>query len=128
MADRPWVKPQEVKEYTEIAVVQTRTDSRIAVDISRAEQYVITLTHNDFTQYETIPSAVKTAVILLAEAYGNNAAESAKKVKSESFDDYSYTASDSSAISIDGLDLASLLDEFVIATPNNGVTLRMRKL
>ena len=128
MAKRPWVTPQEVKEYTEIAVVQKRTDARLVVDISRAEQYVIAQTHNTFEKYEEIPAAVKTAVILLAEAYANNAAESAKKVKSETFDDYSYTATDSSTISISGLDLASLLDDYTITTPNNGVIMRMRKL
>lgn len=128
MAKRPWVTPQEVKEYTEIAAVQNRTDARLTVDIARAEQYVINLTHNKFEDCEAIPSAVKTAVILLAEAYGNNAVEASRTVKSETFDDYSYTASDSSVISIDGLDLASLLDEFTITKPNNGVTMRMRKL
>lgn len=128
MAKRPWVTPQEVKEYTEIAVVQKRTDARLMVDISRAEQYVIAQTHNTFEKYEEIPTAVKTAVILLAEAYANNAAESAKKVKSETFDDYSYTATDSSTISISGLDLASLLDDYTITAPNNGVIMRMRKL
>lgn len=128
MANRPWVTPQEVKEYTEIAVVQQRKDARLMVDISRAEQYVIAQTHNTFKDFEEIPSAVKTAVILLAEAYANNAAESAKKVKSETFDDYSYTATDSSTISISGLDLASLLDEYTIKQPNNGIIMRMRKL
>lgn len=128
MANRPWVTPQEVKEYTEIAVVQKRTDARLLVDISRAEQYVIAQTHNTFADYEEIPTAVKTAVMLLAEAYANNAIEASKKVKSETFDDYSYTASDSSTISISDLDLASLLDKYTITTPNNGVIMRMRKL
>lgn len=41
MAVRPWVTPQEVRDYTEIKSVQERNDTRIAVDISRAEQYVI---------------------------------------------------------------------------------------
>ena len=128
MATRPWVTPEEVKAYTEIAVVQQRTDARLAVDIARAEQYVIKQTNNKFAGDDPIPPAVKTAVILLAEAYANNAVESSKKVKSETFDDYSYTASDSTLISISGLDLASLLDEFTIAAPKNGVIMRMRKL
>ena len=128
MPKRPWVTPQEVREYTEIAAVQGRTDARIQVDIARAEQYVISLTNNRFESDEAIPPAVRTAVILLAEAYGNNAAESAKKVKSETFDDYSYTASDSSTISIDSLDLASLMDEFKISSSKAGVNMRLRKL
>ena len=128
MANRPWVTPQEVREYTEIAAVQKRTDARIQVDIARAEQYVVGLTHNKFADVETIPQAVRTAVILLAEAYGNNAAESAKKVKSETFDDYSYTASDSSTISVESIDLVSLLEEHTIRTPKNGVDMRLRRL
>ena len=47
--------------------------------------------------------------------------------RSETFDDYSYTA-EAIQISIDGLDLAALLDDYVIAEPRKGVTLRMRKL
>lgn len=127
MADRPWVTPKEVKEYSEIPAVQQRTNKRLLVDIARAEQYVITYTHNDFSEYKKIPEAVKTAVIVLAEAYAHNAIVAAKELKSETFDDYSYT-SESSQISLDGLDLAALLDDFVIAKPNKGITLRMRRL
>lgn len=127
MADRPWVTPNEVKEYSEIPAVQQRSDARLTVDIARAEQYVITYTHNSFKDMEEIPQAVKTAVLILAEAYGHNAAIAAKEVKSETFDDYSYTA-ETSQISVEALDLAALLDDYVIAQPRNGVTLRMRKL
>lgn len=127
MAERPWVKPEEVKEYSEIPAVQNRSDTRLAVDIARAEQYVITYTHNSFKDAAEVPQAVKTAVMILAEAYGHNAMLAAKEVKSETFDDYSYTA-ESSQINIDGLDLAALLDEYVIKEPRNGVTLRMRRL
>lgn len=127
MADRPWVTPQEVKDYSEILDVQQRSDTRLAVDIARAEQYIITYTHNTFADYEEVPQPVKTAVLLLAEAYGYNAAIAAKEVKSETFDDYSYTT-ESSQISIDTLDLAALLDDYVITEPRHSVTLRMRRL
>lgn len=127
MAERPWVTPQEVKDYSEIPAVQQRNDTRLAVDIARAEQYVITYTHNSFKDAEEVPEPVKTAVLLLAEAYGHNAAIAAKEVKSETFDDYSYTT-ESSQISIEALDLAALLDTYVINEPRNGVTLRMRRL
>ncbi len=126
MAERPWVTPQEVREYSEIPAVQQRSDTRLTVDIARAEQYIITYTHNSFKEIE-LPQAVKTATLILAEAYGHNAAAAAKDVKSETFDDYSYT-SETSQISIDALDLAALLDAYVIAEPRSGVTLRMRKL
>lgn len=127
MAKRPWVTPQEVKEYSEIPAVQQRSDARLMVDIARAEQYVITYTHNSFEDKEEIPAAVKTAVLILAEAYGHNAVVAAKEVKSETFDDYSYTT-EAKEISAEALDLAALLDEFVVKEPRNGVTLRMRKL
>ena len=71
MANRPWVSPEEVREYSEMEAVQQRSDTRLAVDIARAEQYVVTYTHNKFEDYEEIPPPVKTAVILLAEAYAS---------------------------------------------------------
>ena len=127
MVKHPWITPQEVRDYSEIPTVQNRSDARLTVDIARAEQYVVTYTHNTFESYEEIPQPVKMAVLILAEAYGHNAALVAKDVKSETFDDYSYT-SETSKISVDGLDLAALLDDFVIAEPRNGITLRMRRL
>ncbi|MCD8216695.1 MAG: DUF3199 family protein [Clostridiales bacterium] len=127
MAGRPWVTPDEVRAYTEIESVQNRTDARLVLDITRAEQYVITYTHNTFEDYDTIPDPVKAAVIILAEAYAWNAYIATREMKSESFDDYSYTA-ESSAISIDDLDLAALLDEYVISQANCSVTMRMRRL
>lgn len=127
MAERPWITPQAVREYSEIPAVQQRSDTRLAVDIARAEQYVITYTHNSFKDMEDVPQAVKMAVLILAEAYGHNSVSSAKEVKSETFDDYSYT-SESRQISLDALDLSTLLDDYVVEEPRNGVTLRMRKL
>ena len=130
MASRPWVTPQEVKDYSEIKAVQQRTDARLRIDISRAEQYVISYTHNDFSEYTTIPSAVKNAVILLAENYAHAAVMSSKQEKSETFDDYSYTTFSSADISADignlGLDL--LLDEYVKVKPEGNVTMRMTVL
>ena len=132
MAERPWVNPQEVKDYSELPAVQDRSTARLEVDIARAEQYVITYTHNRFEKYEEVPAPVKTAVILLAEAYASHAHLMVKTgggaFKSETFDDYAYTAGDSSFSElVDALDLAALLDDYVIAEPRNGVTLRMRK-
>ncbi len=130
MADRPWASPQEVKDYSEIKAVQQRTDARLRIDISRAEQYVISYTHNDFSEYNTIPSAVKNAVILLAENYAHAAVMSSKQEKSETFDDYSYTAFSSADISADvsNLGLDSLLDEYVKVKARGNVTMRMTVL
>jgi len=130
VASRPWVTPAEVKAYSDRECVQARSDARLTVDISRAEQYVITYTHNDFSdgeKYPTVPEAVKTAALLLAEAYAYNAVVSSKELKSETFDDYSYTA-ERSVVSVESLDLAALLDDFIVAKANNAVTMRMRRL
>lgn len=133
MAERPWVTPDEVKEYTEIEAVKNRADAKLAVDISRAEQYIITYTHNRFTQYDDIPSPVKTAVILLAEVYASYAnylkATSGGTFKSESFDDYSYSTGDSTLEElVSALDLAALLDDYVMTQASGNVTMRMRRL
>lgn len=136
MAARPWVTPQEVRDYSDRPRVVERTDAKLTIDISRAEQYVINYTHNRFEdpeKYPTIPEPVRTAVILIAEAYAAYAVDfgaGAGTYKSESFDDYSYTAADTAYI-ISNLDLAPLLDEFIEAENGkvkNAVVMRMRKL
>lgn len=128
MAKRPWATPEDVKNYTEYPSVKKRSDSKIAVDITRAEQYIISYTNNTFEDCEEIPPQVKTAVILVAEAYGYNTALTSREMKSEQFDDYSYTVADAEPIDILGLDLASLLEKYCNAEANSGVTLRMRAL
>jgi hypothetical protein len=127
MAERPWVTPQEVIDYTESEEVKARSEARLSVDITRAEQYVITYCHNEFSDMDNVPQAVKTAVLILAEAYAHNAVVSTKELKSETFDDYGYTT-EASSVSIEDLDLAALLDSYVIVCENNAVILRMRKL
>ncbi|MDE7245001.1 MAG: DUF3199 family protein [Oscillospiraceae bacterium] len=133
MAVRPWVLPKDVRDYTEVEAVRERTKARLEVDIARAEQYVISYTHNKFTDCDAIPSPIKTAVILLAEAYASYSHQLKKTgggaVKSETFDDYSYTAGEGTFEDlVKALDLGALLDEYLIAEPRSGVTMRMRKL
>lgn len=138
---RPWVSPQQVKEYTEIEAVKNRSNEKLAVDIARAEQYVINYTHNDFssTAYATtMPAEVIYAVMILAEAYANQAVISAKQadtittkkgLKSETFDDYSYSIADSaSEIDLASLNLSSLLDAYILAAATGKVVMRLRKL
>lgn len=122
-----WVTPDDVREYSDIKAIQERTDKRLMTDIFRAQQYVVSYTNNDFSEYEEIPQSVKTAVILLAEIYGYNSVTSAKELKSETFDDYSYTA-ENSVRSISDSDIEPLLEEFVKAKAKNGVTMRLRRL
>lgn len=132
MAARPWVTPEEVRSYSEREKVQARSDDKLKVDISRAEQYVIQYTRNRFDdagKYPVIPESVKTAVILIAEVYGSAAADGKGEYKSETFDDYSYTVADT-AVKLENLDLSSLLDEYIVekANGNGGVTMKLRKL
>ncbi|MCR5788621.1 MAG: DUF3199 family protein [Lachnospiraceae bacterium] len=139
---RPWVSPQEVIAYTEIQAVKDRNTTKLAVDISRAEEYVINYTHNDFSAdiYSArIPDAVKTAIIMLAELYAKQAIIDAKQAdfvvkkngaKSETYDDYSYTIGDGSSaeMGIDSLDLSSLLDAYILTQATGKFYFRMRKL
>ena len=133
MAERPWVLPKEIKAYTDIEAVQQRKKDKLEMDIARAEQYVITYTHNRFEGSDKIPGPVRTAVILLAEAYASYANQLKKTgggaVKSETFDDYSYTAGEGTFEDfVKALDLAALLDDFVIKQASGTVTMRMRRL
>lgn len=133
MATRPWVLPKEVKAYTDIEAVQQRKKEKLEMDIARAEQYVITYTRNRFEGYTEIPAPVKTAVILLAEAYASYANQLKKTgggaFKSETFDDYSYTAGEGTFEDfVKALDLAALLDDFVIKQASGTITMRMRRL
>lgn len=133
MAKRPWVLPKDVVAYTEIEAVQKRSKARLEVDIARAEQYVIAYTRNRFEGCNRIPDPVKTAVILLAEAYASYSYQLKKTgggtIKSETFDDYSFTLGDGTFDDmVKALDLAALLDEFVLAKASGNITMRMRRL
>ena len=127
---RPWITPKDVKDYTELKEVRERADEKLRFDIARAEQRVIKMTHNRFDSedYETIPEPVKMATILIAEAFAKNVVESSRRqLKSETFDDYSYTA-ESSVIDLDSLELEELLSDYVIETGNGKVTMTLRRL
>ena len=41
MTARPWVTPQEVREYSELPAVQSRGEARLAVDIARADYILV---------------------------------------------------------------------------------------
>jgi hypothetical protein len=117
-----------VKDYSDSADAQNRADTKLAVDISRAEQYVISYTSNLFAQYEQVPDAVKTAVILLSEQYAVRAKASSGVYKSETFDDYAYTMGDQTGIDYDALGLVALLDGYVVEKSKGTVALQLRKL
>ena len=127
---RPWITPEELKQYSELKEVQERLDEKLRFDITRAELKVINITNNRFDskEYTELPEPVKMATILIAEAYAKNAVEATRKqIKSETFDDYSYTA-ESSIIDIDSIDLAGLLDDYIIEAGIGKVVMKLRKL
>ena len=133
MANRPWALPKDVIEYTEYSDVKSRSETKLAIDISRAEMQVMAYTNNkeflDNELYSSIPEEVKNAVIILAEAYAHNAVEKTRDIKSETFDDYSYTA-ERSMIDVSSLfvEIAPLLEDYVKAKASNTVNMRLRKL
>ncbi len=124
---RPWITPDEVKAYTDHAEVAKRDGAKLQMDIFRAEQKVISITHNSFDgeELKTLPEPVRVAVIILAEAFAKNSIEKAKKqIRSETFDDYSYSV-DSGVIDLDSLDLDYLLKDFMLDGGSGNIVLRM---
>lgn len=124
--ERPWVKPEDVKNYADNEQINARSNIKLKSDIARAEKRIIFHTHNNFEKYSELPTDVRLAVILLAESYANTDILTKNgSMKSESFDDYSYTLDDRDEI--ERLGLGPLLDDFVIEQKGT-ITFRMRKL
>lgn len=129
MVKRPWVFPDEVKEYSSYADVKDRDDEKLEIDIIRAEQAVIAYTNNklDGEEYTELPKNIRTAVILLAENFAHTAFQASRAYKSETLDDWSYTSNDTQ-LSISDLGLESLLDEYKQAASSGNLFFRLRKL
>lgn len=45
---RPWVTPDNVKEYSDLEDVLNRSEKKLKYDIQRAEAYIISFTNNSF--------------------------------------------------------------------------------
>ena len=129
MLTRPWVTPEEVREYTSFDDVKARNDAQLAADILRAEQAVIAYTHNRFDDPELteLPAPVKQAIILIAERYAHIAHQTSRAYKSETLDDWSYALNESST-SLDDLGLGYLLDDFKLAQASGKIFMRLRRL
>lgn len=128
MANRPWVLPENVKDYSEDKDVQERSSTRIEFDIARAEAQIIKYCNNDFSSYNIIPNDIKKAVILLAEKYAVTAVRVKKGgIVSESFDDYSYSVDSNYSININDLGLEALLDRYKQANTGN-VSMKLWRL
>jgi len=125
MAERPWILPAELRKYSEYESVKGRPAEKLAVDIGRAEEYVVRYTGNGFEEGE-LPRAVRTAALLLAEAHAYNAAMPATRITGERFDDYSYTAENKS-LEIGGPEVLALLKDYVL-TGQKGLDIRLRSV
>lgn len=128
MAERPWIKPEDVKGYSSYSEVTERRDEALVIDIARAEQYVISCCNNTFGDCETLPESVRIAVILLAEYYAFHAVDSEERKHSESFDDYSYTLADRRVPTIEGIGLDALLEDFKQAKGKANITFKLTAL
>ena len=129
--ERPWITPEAVRNYTQSDKVKARSDEQLSFDIARAERYVIFHTHNKFNtaEYESaLPSDVTMAVTLLAESYAKQViSQKDGTMKSETFDDYSYTIDTDSDIA-EQLGLGALLEDYVLDEKSGKIVFRMRRL
>lgn len=129
MAKKPWITAEDVRSYTDRKEVKEREESKLLVDIARAEAKIINITNNHFTdeEYPELPDPVRIAMIITAEAYAINKIESQNALKSETFDEYSYTAADRT-VDLSALDLTELLKPYIVPKERNAVLLTMRSL
>lgn len=61
---RPWVTPDNVKEYSDLEDVLNRSEKKLKYDIQRAEAYIISFTNNSFSDDDYpggVPEDVKLA-------------------------------------------------------------------
>lgn len=121
---RPWITPEELSSFSEHESVKNKSAVRILVMINLAESKIIAYCKHDFSdvkKYPTLPQEVKNAALILADALCyNDSLQTSGKLKSESYDDYSYTV-DVNEISIgfDNLGISSLLDPYVLDDSGN---------
>lgn len=128
MAIRPWVVPDDIRNYSDMERVQKRSDERLTIDIQRAEKWVIGRTGNKFgDDYPIIPNDIKLAVTLLAEHFAGSSTVD-KYMQSETFKDYSYTSKNLSDDVIDDLELDYLLADYIEVQTGSKLSFRMRKL
>ena len=52
MPKRPWITPDDLRTYSDDEGITNRPDEKLQIDISRAESYVLTYTHNRNTPFE----------------------------------------------------------------------------
>lgn len=119
MAKRPWITANELTDFSNHKEVIDTNSVRTTVLISLAESKIIAYCHHDFSDdeiYPSIPEEVKNAALILSDAlvYNDNLRNDVS-IKSQTFDDYSYTAEETLVpVSFDELGLSTLLDNYVL--------------
>lgn len=123
--NRPFVTPDDLREYTSLDSVSARSNEQLTADIARAELYVMTYCGQDFSSVEEGSLGAEQLVLavkLLAEMYAYNAqykaataneSKGGPSIRSESNTGYSYSLADKSddLISFDDLGIDSLLKD-----------------
>lgn len=116
---RPWITANDLSKFSNHKEVIETNSVRTTVLISIAESKIINYCNHDFSdteKYPSIPEDVKNATLLLADAliYNDNLQNNVS-IKSQTFDDYSYTAEESAVlIDFDSLGIKSLLDKYIL--------------
>lgn len=132
MAKRPWLTTDELKEYSDFDKVKNRSEVKLQTDITRAENYIIHRTNNEFKddKYpEIVPTDIKLAAILVAEFYANAASITLQsEYQSESFKDYSYTKTTSLDKTVDDVDIDALISRHVLSPAKGEVSMKLRRL
>lgn len=121
---RPWITPNELVQFTEHEGVKNKSPTRMDVMISLAESKIIAYCKHDFSdeeKYPELPEEVKNATLILADALCyNDSLRTSGKLKSESYDDYSYSVDvTETSTDFDILGITSLLDPFVLDDSGN---------
>lgn len=127
---RPWISPEDVREYSSLEDVKGRSDLQLGIDIRRAESCIHTFTNNSFPAEKYaggLPEDVRVADIILSEYFAHNSAANGAAKKSESFDEYTYTT-EGSFIEIKSLGIDALLEPYMIAKASGKAVVRLRKL
>lgn len=122
--NRPFVKPEELLEYTSFDSVQKRPDEKLISDIAEAELYVMNYCKRDFAdvdknsvEAESLILAVKKLAEMSAynkelRASAANSGLGGRSVKSESEDGYTYQYSDANddMLTVDNIGVIPILD------------------
>lgn len=121
---RPWVRPEQLVEFSEHESVKSKSTIRLSAMISLAESKIIAFCKHDFSdedKYPELPLDVKNATLILADALCyNDSLQISGTLKSETYDDYSYTVEVKEiSTDFDILGIESLLKPYVHSDDGN---------